>query len=268
MTTQPYLSVIIPAYNEERRIGKTLVAIRKYLDAQNYPYEVIVSNDASKDTTMAIVEIIKEGWPELRVLNNLKNMGKGATVKNAILNALGKYLIFTDADNATPISEIEKLWPFMGEYQVVIGSRHCHGAKIHVSQVFYRVILSRLSNVLIRILAVPGVSDTQCGFKLFEANAGKNIFANVTIDRWGFDFEALMVALRLRYKIKEVGIEWRNDPESKFASKEAVRTLIDLFKIKRNMLRGEYDAVGYAYTMPVASAKERTEPEKELELVE
>ncbi|MDD5605868.1 MAG: glycosyltransferase family 2 protein [Patescibacteria group bacterium] len=268
MNIQPQLSVIIPAYNEERRIGRTLVAMRKYFDAQNYSYEIIVVNDASTDTTVPIVEIIKEGWPNLYLVKNPQNLGKGGAVKNGILMARGKYLLFADADNATPISEIEKLWPFVTDYQVVFGSRHCSGAKIHVSQVWYRIILSRLSNILIRLLAVPGVCDTQCGFKLFEHTAGKNIFANVTINRWGFDFEALMIARRLRYKIKEVGIEWHNDPESKFASREAIRTLIDLFKIKRNILRGDYDAVGYIYSAPLADTQPVTEKEKELELVE
>lgn len=255
-----YLSVIIPAYNEERRIGKTLVAVRRYLDMQDFEYEVIVSDDGSRDTTIPIVQIIQEGWKQLRLVQAPCNQGKGAAVKRAILDAKGKWLLFTDADNATPIEELAKLLPYTKDFQIVFGSRHCPGAHIYIPQARHRIILSRLSNILIRILAVPGVYDTQCGFKLFERNAGKNVFANVTLNRFGFDFEALMIAKRLKYKMKEVGINWYNDEESKVrTSREAVRTLLDLFKIKWRMMRGMYDQVGYVHQAPIPRTKTEEE---------
>ena len=248
--TNPYLSVVVPTYNEERRIGKTLSSIREFLDGQDYDYEVLVVDDGSGDTTPGVVEIIAEGWPQLKLLFNEHNQGKGAVVRQGMLAARGQWVLFTDADNATPISELDKLLPHAQQYEVVIGSRHCPGAHIHVPQAKHRILLSRASNLLIRLTAVPGVWDTQCGFKLFQSNAGKNIFANVTLKRWGFDFEALMIARRLGYPIKEVGIEWYNDPDSKFANREAVKTLLDLLVVKWRMLRGGYDRVGYIRETP------------------
>lgn len=245
---QLYLSVVIPAYNEERRIGKTLVAIRKYLDVQDYSYEVIVVSDGSTDTTIPIVSIIKEGWPELKMIDNKENKGKGAVVKQGVLASIGKYILFTDADNATPIEEVEKLFEHVDIYPIVFGSRYIKGSKIHIHQSRPRVILSRLSNILIRTVAVPGVWDTQCGFKLFERNAGKNIFANVQLEHFGFDIEAFVIAQKLRYRFKEVGINWYNDAETKVRTgREAVRTLIDLFRIRINLSRGKYNGVGYIY---------------------
>ncbi|AKM84825.1 MAG: Glycosyltransferases involved in cell wall biogenesis [candidate division Kazan bacterium GW2011_GWA1_50_15] len=241
-----YLSVVIPAYNEERRIGKTLTKLRAYLDAQSYGYEVVVSDDGSGDTTREIVKIIAEGWPQLRLLTATHNQGKGAVVKRGMLSAHGRWVLFTDADNATPIEEVEKFWPFTKEYPVIFGSRYIKGAHVHVPQARHRIILSRLSNLLIRFMAVPGVWDTQCGFKLFERNAGQNIFANVRLTRFGFDIEAFAIARQLGYRFKEVGINWYNDFESKVRTgREAIRTLKDLFKITWNKLRGKYRQVGY-----------------------
>ncbi len=255
-----FLSVIIPAYNEERRIGKTLAAIRQYLDRQSYNYEVIISEDGSNDTTIPIIQIIQEGWKQLRLVRAPYNQGKGAAVKRGMLEANGRWLLFTDADNSTPIEEIEKLLPYTKDFQIIFGSRHCPGAHVHIPQAKHRIILSRMSNLLIRILAVPGVYDTQCGFKLFERNAGKNVFANITLNRWGFDFEALMIALRLRYKMKEVGINWYDDKESKVrAGKEALKTLFDLLRVKWRMIRGAYNKVGYVHQAPIP----KTEKDKE-----
>lgn len=248
---QIFLSVVIPTYNEERRIGKTLANIQKFLSSQDYPYEVIVVDDGSKDTTCNIIQIISEGWPQICLITNPVNRGKGAVIKQGILNAHGQYILFTDADNATPIEQVERLLQFVPEYHIVIGSRHCSGAKIHIPQARHRIFLSRASNLLIRLLTVPGISDTQCGFKLFEKSAGKSIFSNVKLERFGFDFEALVIAQHLGYKFKELGIEWYNDPESKVrAGKEALRTLRDLLRVKYNLMRGVYSRTGYIHTFP------------------
>ncbi|OGB74404.1 hypothetical protein A2V68_01680 [candidate division Kazan bacterium RBG_13_50_9] len=252
MSKDIYLSVVIPAYNEERRIGKTLAAVRGFLDKQNYDYEVLVVDDGSRDTTRDIVGIIAEGWPQLKMIANRANRGKGAVVKQGVLDARGRYILFADADNATPVEQLDKLLPYAREYPIVIGSRHCPGAKIHISQAPHRKLLSRASNLLIRILAVPGIWDTQCGFKLFERNAVQNIFANVRLNRFGFDFESLVIARHLGYKFKEVPIEWYNDPESKVRTgREALRTLRDLFKVKLNLLRGLYSKGGYIHRNPL-----------------
>lgn len=247
-----YLSVIIPTYNEERRIGKTLATIRNFLNKKDYNYEILVVDDGSSDTTKEIVNIIAEGWPQLKIMVNSVNRGKGSVVKQGVLNATGKYILFTDADNATPIEQVDKLLEYVGKYPIVIGSRHCPGAKIHIPQSRHRIFLSRASNLLIRLMTVPGIYDTQCGFKLFERNAGQNIFSNVRLDRFGFDFELLVIANHLGYKFKEVGIEWYNDPESKVrAGREAIRTLKDLIKVKINLLKGTYSKTGYIQKNPL-----------------
>lgn len=244
--SQPYLSVVIPAYNEERRIGRTLAKVREYLDNQTFTYEVVVSDDGSHDTSTAIVKIIQEGWPNLRLILAPQNEGKGAAVKRGILATRGDYVLFTDADNATPIEEIEKLLPHIPQYPIIFGSRHIMGAKICVPQVKHRAWLSRLSNLLIRVVAVPGVWDTQCGFKLFQSRAAKNIFANVQLTRFGFDIEAFVIARELGYPYKEVGINWYNDFDSRVrAGREALRTLFDLFRIRYFISQGKYKRVGY-----------------------
>lgn len=246
-----YLSVVIPAFNEERRIGKTLTAVRKFLDKQNYSYEVAVVDDGSTDSTCGVVQIIAKGWPQLRLITNPINQGKGAVVKQGILNSRGKHILFTDADNATPIEEIDKLFAHIDSYPIVIGSRHCPGGKVHIPQSRHRILLSRASNLLIRFLAVPGVWDTQCGFKLFARDAGLSIFSNVRLTHFGFDFEALVIAQHLGYKFKEVGVEWYNDPESKVRTgREALRTFRDLLKVKYNLMRGVYSSTGYIHTFP------------------
>jgi len=240
------LSVIFPAYNEENRLGKTLTLVREYLDKQGYNYEVIVVDDGSTDVTAKLVEEFMRSWSRLKLIKQPKNMGKGAAVKTGIMAAKGDFILFSDSDGSTPIEEIERLWPYAKEWPVVIGSRHCPGAKVHIKQVWHRIWLSRGSNLLIRILAVPGIWDTQCGFKLFQHDAAKAIFSHVTVRRWGFDFESLLIARHLGFRIKEVGINWYNDPQSSVrAGKEAIKTLVDLFKIKLRLLRGGYDKIGY-----------------------
>jgi len=266
-----YLSVIIPVYNEEKRIKKTLLSVKDYLDKQNYESEILLVDDGSQDKTKeVIIEVIKE-WPSYQLLTNIKNRGKGAVVKQGVLAAQGEYILFTDADNATPIVQIEKLFSYSKDYPIIIGSRHCPGAKIHIVQAKHRIVLSRLSNLLIRWLAVPGIYDTQCGFKLFQRESAQEIFRRVTIDRFGFDFEALAIAHYLGYSFKEVGVDWYNDGDSKVrAGRDAIRTLQDLFKVRRNLNRGVYKNKFYDIKMvslPVGTQME-TEEKKLLEEVE
>lgn len=242
-----FLSVVIPAFNEASRIEKTLASIRQYLDGKDYNYEVIVSDDGSADDTVAVVKNLATSWDELRVVVAPHNEGKGAAVKRGVLASAGDLILFTDADNATPIEEVEKLLSHTQHYDIVFGSRHIPGATIHISQAVHRVILSRLSNLLIRILAVPGVYDTQCGFKLFKKGAAQAIFEVVTLSRFGFDIEVLAIAKSWGLPAKEVGINWYNDFDSRVrAGREAIRTLKDLFKIKWNLIRGVYGPNPYA----------------------
>lgn len=266
-----FLSVVVPAYNEERRIGRTLSGLRKFLDEQSYPHEVLVVDDGSTDDTHKIVDTIARSWPQLKLFSNSANRGKGAVVKQGVLSAQGQYVLFSDADNATPIDQIDKLLSYIEQYPVVIGSRHCPGAKIHIPQAGHRAVLSRLSNLLIRWLAVPGIYDTQCGFKLFQREPAQAIFSRVTINRFGFDFEALAIARALGYQFKEVGIDWYNDGASKVrAGRDAIRTLRDLLRVRRNLNSGIYQNKVYDIKMvslPVEN-QVKTEENKLLEKVE
>ncbi len=240
------LSVVIPAYNEEHRISKTLEDIDRYLRIQNYPYEIIVVDNGSNDRTCDLVKKYQEGSVKNLVRLCLsKSVGaKGSAVKLGIMDyAQGEFIMFMDADNATPVSEVSKFWKHLesGEYQVVIGSRYLNSSKVTNKQPFYRVVLSRMSNVLIQFLAIPGIHDTQLGFKIFTHAAAKDIFSRLTVTGWGFDMEVLTIAKLHGYKIKEVGVLWREQGGSHVPLKAYLESFIDLLKIKVNAISGKYN---------------------------
>jgi dolichyl-phosphate beta-glucosyltransferase len=236
------LSVVIPAYNEEKRITETLHDLTSYLSKQDYDYEIIVVVNGTTDRTYAIVqEIAAKHDPKIRAVN-LKEAGKGNAVKHGILNfADGNIIMFMDADNATPISEIEKFFPHFKEgFHLAIGSRYLNPETVKVRQHFYRIILSRGSNLLIQFLAVPGIKDTQLGFKAFTKTAARDIFPLVSIDRWGFDMEVLTIALKKGYKIKEVALSWTEHGGGHVPLKAYAESLIDLLRIKWKAITGQY----------------------------
>lgn len=240
-----FLSVIIPAYNEEKRITNTLLDIDKYLSEQNYSYEIIVVNDGSSDNTAQVVNKFSELIKELRLIDNMKNHGKGWVVRQGMLKSKGQIRLFMDADNATTIDHFAKMIPlFEKGHQVVIGSREkrdAPGAKQAVPQSFLKRQLGNLGNLLIQLLAVPGIWDTQCGFKAFSDQAAQNIFSRARINRWGFDIEALALARKLDYQIGIIPVNWVNDPHSKVTLKGYLNTFKELFKIKWNLIRGKYE---------------------------
>ena len=244
MPEKIYLSVIIPAYNEEKRISQTLLAVDKYLSKQNYNYEILVVDDGSKDKTVGIVKKLEKMIGNLRVIANDKNHGKGYVVRQGMLEAKGQYRLFTDADNSTSLEQIEKLWPYLkpkGKADIIIGSRGLRKSVIKIPQPFYRVVLGKLSNLLIQVVALWGIWDSQCGFKLFSFKAAKKVFPKQTITRWGFDIEILAIAKKTGLKIKEVPIVWQNAPESKVSSGAYLSTFKELFKVKWNLIRGRYN---------------------------
>lgn len=236
------LSVIIPAYNEEKRITTTLESVSGYLKRQIYEYEIIVVVNNSHDRTFEVVEgLMNEAISNLMAMN-LPEAGKGNAVKRGILEkASGDVVMFMDADNATPISEIEKFLPcFEQGFDVVIGSRYTNPELVKVHQPFYRILLSRMSNFLIQFLAVPGVKDTQLGFKAFTRKAALDIFPLVTVLRWGFDMEVLSIALARGYKIKEIGVSWTEYGGGHVPLKAYVESLFDLMRIKWRAVSGKY----------------------------
>ncbi len=236
------LSIVIPAYNEEKRITETLLDVDTYLNKQEYDYEIIVVVNGTSDRTFDVVKELEVTKVKKASAINLAVGGKGNAVKRGILDkADGDIIMFMDADNATPISEVEKFLPaFKAGYDVVIGSRYLNPETVKVHQPLYRVVLSRAANLLIQVVAIPGIKDTQLGFKAFTKDAAKNIFPLVTISRWGFDMEVLTIALKQGYKIKEVALSWTEHGGGHVPLRAYVESLIDLFKIKWKSLRGDY----------------------------
>jgi len=236
-----YLSVIIPAFNEEVRIIKTLETVLEYLKKQKYSYELIVVNDGSADKTAEIVNGFIKYYSNIKLLNNDKNMGKGYCVKKGMLEASGNYLLFSDADLSTPITEVNKLLSFVTkDYSIAIGSRSLKGSEILVHQPFYRELMGKIFNRIIKIMLFKGFIDTQCGFKLFRKETAKQLFTLQKLNGFAFDVEVLYLALKNNYRVKEVPIKWINSSQSKVnAISSSLSMFCDLFKI-RNYHRGRH----------------------------
>jgi len=237
------LSVLVPAYNEEKRLPQTLREIDKYLKKQKYNYEIIVVSGGSTDNT---VEVTKKLIPEIKNLSVLElkeSLGKGFSVRQGILKAQGKYRLFTDADNSTSINQVEKMWPeFEKGFDVVIGSRDIKGAVLAVPQPLFRRILGNIFNLLTKIISgIWGIPDTQCGFKGFSERAAKDIFSLMITDRFAFDVEVLIIAKKFGYIIKEIPVTWVNDISSTVKFKSMVEMLLDIIKIRINSIKGVYE---------------------------
>ena len=237
-----YLSVIIPAYNEEKRLPKTLREVDGYLRKQNYNSEIIVVSDGSTDRTCEIVEGLKNEIKNLKLICEKINQGKGYAVRIGMLKAKGEFRLFTDADNSTPIEQIEKMWPYFEEgYEIVIGSRDIKGAVLDPPQNLFRRFVGEVFKYLRKIIVnLWEIEDSQCGFKCFKGEAAEKIFPKCKINRFAFDPEILLVGKKLGYKIKEVPVYWKNDPDSKVRLKSMVKMLLDLLKIRWNLIKNEY----------------------------
>ena len=237
-----HLSVIIPAYNEEKRLASTLKEIDEYLKKQDYSSEIIVVNDGSKDATAEVVRRLTQQIQNLKLIDNKVNRGKGYVVRQGLLAGKGEFRLFTDADNSTPINQIEKMWPeFEKDYDIVIGSRDIKGAILDPPQPFHRRVLGKIFRLLTHLICGTwGIKDSQCGFKCFSERAAKDIFSRTKIDRWAFDVEVLALARRLGYKIAIIPVYWKNDPHSHVKLKAYFRVLWELIKIRINLWRNVY----------------------------
>jgi len=235
------VSVIVPAYNEQQRIGKTLEAIDDYFSNSPLTRQIIVVDDGSDDHTSDVVRNLKKDISALSVITYHPNRGKGHAIKKGLEESHGKYILFIDADNSTPIEEFEKFYPQLKDDQVVIGSRYISGSTVVVKQPKYRVFIGRLGNMLIQTFLLDGISDTQCGFKAFQHEAARQIFSRMKVDRFGFDIELLSIARLLNYTVKEMPVSWYNSPESRLRPiKDALRTFGELIYIKLNLWGGRY----------------------------
>ncbi|MDO8664086.1 MAG: glycosyltransferase family 2 protein [Candidatus Liptonbacteria bacterium] len=244
--TKPFLSIIIPAYNEAERLPLTLVDMDKRLSGAKYSYEILVVNDGSTDNTAEIVTKMAQAIKNLKLIDNRVNQGKGGVVKQGMLLAKGEYRLFTDADNSTSIDHFDKMMSYLtggkGEvYEVVIGSRAVKGSKLDPPQPFYKQLLGKLSNVIIQIVNVPGIWDTQCGFKAFSEKAAEKIFSVSKINGWGFDIEALALARHFGYSTKEFPVHWVNDAKSHVKLSAYLKTFMENVKIRWWIIMGAYE---------------------------
>lgn len=235
------LSVVIPAYNEERRLGPTLEKVLRYLKARKKPFEVLVVDDGSSDSTAPLVRKLMKKEKRLRLVMNGGNRGKGASVRHGIEQSKGDRVLMTDADLSTPIEELEALEAALKNADLAIGSRALDRSRITRRQPLYREAAGRFFNLLVRLLTVSGISDTQCGFKLLRAPAAKAIFAKQRVPRFGFDVEALYLARKMGLSIAEVSVAWENSPETKVRPvQDGLRTFLDLALIRMYDMRGLY----------------------------
>jgi len=238
-----HLSVVIPAYNEGKKLPHTLPKMYDYLKQQSYSWEILVVSDGSKDNTAQVVRDLSSQIENLRLIDNKENHGKGYVVKQGMLAAKGEYRLFTDADNSTSIDHVERMWSeFKKGHDVVIGSRDIEGAKLAVPQPFWRIMIGNTFNFMVQMMCgLWGIPDTQCGFKGFSSKAAVDIFSRTRVSRFAFDSEILVIAKKMGYKIKEVPVTWVNDKRSSVKFKSMVKMLIDLFEIRLNMIKGLYE---------------------------
>lgn len=241
MEQEVFLSVIIPAYNEEHRLGITLEAVDAYLKKQSFAYEVLVVSDGSHDRTGEIVREYARSMKGLVCIDNKENNGKGYVVRQGMLAAQGEFRLFMDADNSVPIEYFDVFLPYFSQgYDVVIGSIEVAGAIIEEHAAWYRRMLGHWAKLLIRLLALWEIHDTQRGFKMFSTRAAQEVFSLQTLTRWGFDIEVLVIAKKLGYRIKELPVVWTNKGESKVGLSAYFTTLRDLLVVRKNMLFGVY----------------------------
>ncbi|MHB0871511.1 MAG: dolichyl-phosphate beta-glucosyltransferase [Chloroflexota bacterium] len=238
---RPYLSLVVPAYNEQGRLPATLQKMREFLTHQSFSYEVLVVDDGSQDGTAALVEAATARFHGLRLLRE-PHRGKGHAVRQGMLAAEGDYVMFCDADFSMPVEEVVRFPEMLsGKRQVAIASREVKGAR-RIGEPRHRHLMGRVFNLIVRLLAVPGLQDTQCGFKCFTREAAQGIFRTQVIDGFGFDVEVLYVARKMGLGITEVPISWYYSPSSRVDPiRDTLRMFNDVLQVRSNDRRGLYD---------------------------
>jgi dolichyl-phosphate beta-glucosyltransferase len=241
--TPPFLSIVIPAHNEELRLPRSLRQVFTFLEKQSYLAEVIVVENASLDRTLELALDFAQHQPNLIVLHE-DQAGKGNAVRRGMMEARGEYRFICDADLSMPIDELENfLPPVLTDFDVVIASREAPGA-VRYNEPSYRHWGGRAINLIIRLLILPGLKDTQCGFKCFRAEAAEKLFRQQILGGWSFDIEILYLARRKRLKIAELPVHWYFVSDSKVSAvRDALRMIGDIFRIHSNALRGRYDLI-------------------------
>ncbi len=237
---EPFLSIIIPAHNEERRLPQTLEQVVTFVNQQSFDSEVLVVENGSRDKTLKIAQDFAARHALVRAIHE-ELPGKGRAVQKGMLAAAGQYRFFADADFSMPVSEISRFIPPVVDVPVAIGSREAPGA-VRYDEPSYRHITGRVFNTLIRLLVLPKLQDTQCGFKMFRADAARDLFPRQTLMGWSFDVELLYIASRRGYPILEVPVPWYFNSESKInVLRDSWRMFSDLLAIRRKGWQGKYD---------------------------
>jgi len=232
------ISIIIPAFNEAKRLPSTLKTVKEYLDRSQWEFsEVVVVDDGSRDGTVSVAESAG-----VRVLRNPGNRGKGFTVRHGMLEAKGEWALFTDADLSSPITELEKLWGAVETEgaRAAIGSRALDRKLIGVHQPAFREFMGRVFNLVMRLVTGLSFSDTQCGFKLFETQAARAIFQRQLLDGFGFDVEVLFIAKRLGFRTLEVPVRWNDVAGTKVSMLRGIAAFLDPLKVRWNGILGKY----------------------------
>lgn len=230
------LSVVIPAYNEEERLKRFLPGIVAWLKGRDQSFEIIVVNDGSKDGTARMTEELAKTLPIVRLINLNPNRGKGGAVRMGMLAATGKVVLFTDADQSTPIEELDRLLPKLERdgYDMAIGSRAVPGAEVELPQAWYRALAGKLFGLGTKALCIRGLYDTQCGFKAMTREVAQKVFSQVTSDTAIFDIEMLVVATREGFRVAEVPVHWVHDPDTRipYNLRRALKIWGELFRIR------------------------------------
>ncbi len=259
---RPHLSVIIPAFNEEDRLEPTLRKAVEYFSRKSQSVEIVVVDDGSRDSTALVVDAVSRSHSEVRLLRLPANRGKGYAVRAGVLNAVGRLVLFADADGATPFEEIEKLEAAIeAGADVAIGSRALRSEDSAVTAKLYRKVIGRVFHLLVEVMTVSGFADTQCGFKLFRGEVAQQLFSRMRMDGFSFDVEVLLMAQRGGYRVAEVPVNWTHQPGSRVnIATDSLKMARDLFVIRGHLLRGWYDQPHVAAPYrgePMASAVEQ-----------
>ncbi|MBE0699928.1 MAG: glycosyltransferase family 2 protein [Anaerolineaceae bacterium] len=238
--TAPFLSIVIPAHNEEYRLPPSLQKIHTFIQSQPYTVEVLVIENGSHDRTVKVAHDFARQAPYLRVISETQR-GKGLAVRRGMLEARGEYRFICDADLSMPIDQVNRfLPPNLTQREIIIGSREISGA-VRYHEPAYRHFIGRGFNSIVRWMALPGLQDTQCGYKCFSARAAENVFSRQSLTGMSFDVEVLFIARQLGYEIQEVPIDWYFDPDSRVRLfKDSLAMFLDLLTIRRNARQGYY----------------------------
>jgi dolichyl-phosphate beta-glucosyltransferase len=243
MALVPDLSIVIPAYNEEQRLERTVRDAVSYFRADGRAFELIVVDDGSRDDTSALARRLADELPEVQLIRLAANHGKGYAVRTGVVNSRGRTVLFADADGATPFAEIERLEAALDRgAEVAVGSRALEARGVRVQAKLYRRVIGRTFHAMVELLTVRDIKDTQCGFKLFHAPVAHDLFSRMRMNGFSFDVELLVMAARRGYAVAEVPVNWCHQPGSKVRlTVDSLRMAIDLFRIRGHCLSGEYE---------------------------